>query len=403
MTRPSKLEQTRNILQLYTHHVGTSEVPPEFPLWSAISLIAACVSDRVWFSKFKSSKLHPNLYTFLLGPSGCGKGESVGMALKYVENLPIIGTYVGNTTAQFMLKHLGRTSVDDYGNEVSNSKLFLVTEELAMSVGSGPQAEDFVRHMTGLYKGGEYMFEKGTVTGGHTKIKGHCLNWLAGTTLEWAVKCIPRDCIEGGFLGRVAIVAGQYDTAKRIVRPRYPSDFEEIKDHLHERFEILTRLHGQFRMSRRAQLIEEQWYMQRPAPEDEAMLPTWRREHDLSLKLGMILAMSDIESADEELVMRARHIEVGQQLVTACHKAAPQLQRAAATTRDSETVEVVRRLLEKAGEIQRAALQRKLSPRGIHKDAMDAALATLTTEDCVRGKMIGRMTVYTYQKRKLSA
>ena len=395
-----KLDETHNIIQLYTHHAGVSEVPPEFHLWACISLIAACVSDRVWFHKFKSAKLLPNLFTFLLGPSGCGKGESIGMATKYVKDLDIVGMFAGNATAQYLVKRMGSTYTDDFGNEKQRNKMYLVTEELAMSVGSGPQAEDFVRYMTALYKGDDVAFEKGTITGGHVKVKDMCLNWLAGTTVEWAVKCIPQDAIQGGFLGRVAIVDGKYDPNLRIVRPKYPWDYSEIRDHLLERFAELTQFHGEFRMSRRAQLIEEQWYVHRPAPEDDLMLPTWKRAHDLCLKLAMILALAELRLHDE-LVIRARHVEVAQQLVLQSHAAAPKLQAAAATTRDSDIVETVRRVLERAGTIQRAALQRKLSPRGIHKDAMDMALATLVTEERVRPKQNGRAMLYEYITRRV--
>lgn len=397
-----KLDETRNLLQLYTHHVGTSEVPLVFHLWGCLSLIAACVSDRVYFRKFRSSKLHPNLFTFLLGPSGCGKGEAIGTVLSYAKDLPQLGTYNGNATAQYLLKHLARKQEMDDGRIAQHAKMYLVMEELAMNIGSGPQAEDFVKHLTGLYKGGDYPIDKGTITGGHTIIRDHCLNVLVGTTVEWAVKCIPRDAIDGGFLGRVAVIEGQYDPAVRIVRPKYPPDYEEVAEHLRERFAYLTQISGEFAMTNAAERIEEQWYVTRPAPEDDAMFPTWKREHDLCLKLAMGVALAEIEE-DEPLLIRGNHMETAQRLVVACHKAAPKLQTAAHQTRDSEHLELVRRIIRVAGPdgIDRSSLQRKLSAKGILKERMDEAISTLATEGAITPRMLGRINRYYWEGRRI--
>lgn len=385
-----------NLIQLYRHHVGQSEVPLVFHTWACISLIAACVADRVYLQKFKSSKLYPNLFTLFLGPSACGKGEAVAQMMHYAKDLPILGTYAGNATAQYILKHLSRRREDDEGNVLSGGKMYLVLEELAMNVGTGPLAQDFVKHMTGLYKGGDYPLEKGTITGGHITIKDHCINILIGTNLADAIECIPKSAIQGGFLGRVAVIHAQYDPRVRITRPRYPANYEEIREHLRERFRLLTQYEGEFMMSNSAERIEDHWYQNRPAPEDESMFPTWKREHDLSLKLAMVLALADT-TPDESLLIRARHMEFAQQLVAAAHKAAPLLQAAAHQTRDSEHLDLVRRLIERAGTIQRSALQRKLSVKGVMKDRMDDAISTLVTEGSVKPKMDGRSMVYTFE------
>ena len=395
-----KLAETRNIITLYRHHVGMSEVPIAFHNWAVVSLIAACVADRIYFRKFKSSKLYPNMFTLLLGPSGCGKGEAVAQMMQYAKELPIVGAYAGNTTAQYLFKILARRTEADDGTILSGGKLFLVLEELSMNVGEGPLAIDFVRHLTGLYKGGEYPIEKGTVTGGHVTLKDHLLNVLIGTNLVDAVQCIPRSAIQGGFLGRVAVVEGVYDPKVRITRPQYPRDCDEITERLHERFRLLTQYEGEFQMTTHAARMEEHWYTTRPVPEDENMMPTWKREHDLCLKLAMIVALAEI-GPDDPLLIKGKHMEQAQQLTEAAHRAAPKLQYAANQSKDSEHLELVRRICEKAGTIHRSALQRKLSARGMLKDRMDEALATLVTEGVVRAMMDGRSMAYTFLGRRI--
>ena len=41
-------EGERQFIDLYMHMIGRSEVPRRFHFWSAMSLLAACVADRVW-------------------------------------------------------------------------------------------------------------------------------------------------------------------------------------------------------------------------------------------------------------------------------------------------------------------------------------------------------------------
>ena len=46
-------DYTNNFIRLYEYATGRSEVPWEFHFWSAISLIAALVADRVYVSWMK--------------------------------------------------------------------------------------------------------------------------------------------------------------------------------------------------------------------------------------------------------------------------------------------------------------------------------------------------------------
>ncbi len=69
----SKLDETLNFIKLYVHAQGRSEVPQKFHIWSCISLLAASVADRVYVRWLRSQPISPNLYVFLVAPSGIGK------------------------------------------------------------------------------------------------------------------------------------------------------------------------------------------------------------------------------------------------------------------------------------------------------------------------------------------
>ena len=77
--------KNKNFLHLYNYLTGDSEIPKGYHGWAALSLLAALAEKRVWFEKFKGSKIYPNIYTLLIGPSGVGKGGAIGHAMRVLK------------------------------------------------------------------------------------------------------------------------------------------------------------------------------------------------------------------------------------------------------------------------------------------------------------------------------
>jgi hypothetical protein len=386
-----KLAQTSNLLALYLHQCGETEVPKVFNVWACLSAIAACVSDRVGLEKFKGKLLAPNLYVMLIGPSGLGKGEAIDTALKFLAENKRVNAFQGKATAPYLLDYLGRKQLEDGKKAVVNPKLYLVTPELAMSVGKGDWADAFLKLMTELYTAHSVVIREGTRTGGSVTIKDPCLNWLAGTTKEWLVDCVPRDMIAGGFFGRTVAVTAVYDLAKRIRRPQYPHDTDEVRDHVASRFYALSRVSGTFSMTSEAEAIEDRWYMQRPAPEDEALIPSWKREHDLTLKLAQILSLAD----GATFTISAHHMAQAQRLTALAMASMPRLISQASSTPDTFGMSYVKELIEKTGRVAHSALLRHVYQRGINAERLRSILDTLLQARLVaRAPLTGKGIVY---------
>lgn len=373
------LEQTNHLLLLYRHHIGKTEVPIVLHDAACLAGIAAACEDRIWFEKFKGSRLTPSLYTFLVAPSAIGKGDACDRIMTYVSELPI-NNYVGMITAEKMLERMSGTPKKGE-DDVKRSKIFLVQEELAMCVGTGPQAFNFVKHMTGLYKRGQGKIEKATVTGANATIYKQNINWLAGTTTKWMTTSIPQDAIEGGFIGRLYGVSVDYNLDLRYVRPIYPPDYDEVVEHLHKRFRKISRLEGQFKMSAKAAALEEHWYKNRPAPTDESMIPTFKRQHDMVLKMSMIFSLC--ESYD--FIIRNRHFIQGRDTIMASEKTIRAILHASSTnTGGTNGVEIARDIIHKSKKIQRSTLMLMVARKGLDKRALDSALDTLMTENSIK-------------------
>ena len=383
------LDQTTNLRAVYLWHAGNSEVPSLFHEWAFYTLVAACVQDRVFVRKFSHARLVPNLYTFLVGPPGLGKGEAVDLCLSYATRLPI-DTFNGMITAQALLEQLGAPK--------ASGRVFLVTEELGMSVGDGPAARDFVKHMTGLYKGADYPLVKRTVTGANAKISNYRICWLAGTTIAWLIESVPRSAIEGGFLGRAIIVRGHYDLNLRLTRPEYPADWNDCQLLLYDRLLELTTLAGEFEVDDEARAIEHEWYTKRPAPTEENLVPSWKREHDQVLKLAMILALCD----SPHLVIQASHMIRAQQTVGAAMRAVPEILSAAAVTRETEASTIIEQAIRRAGTIDHSQLLRRVSSRGIDANRLRNSIQDLYEKRRIRIVAIrGAGRRYVWQHRQV--
>lgn len=367
------LDLTRNLLALYLYICGESEVPRDYHQWAFLTLVSACLSDRVWVEKMRHAPVVPNLYTLLIGPSGCGRGEATDSVLQFARPLADAGRldlFAGNTTAQGLIEHLAKKRKNEGAH--LNGKIFLVTEELGMNIGEGQMARDFIKTMTGLYKGSPYGFRKRTVTGGLIETKGQCIVWLGGSNRTWLIESLPKSAIEGGALARIVPIDTVYAT-KRIVYPQYPPDTDEVSQHILERLMELTEVRGPSTNTLEAEKLEAQWYKDRPDPADESLYPSWRREHDLTIKLQTILAACD----DPSLVRNATHVIRAQQLSARAMRTIPSLIAFASMTPDTAAAEAAFKIIERLGRIQHSQLVKRMSTKGFNRDQVRHGIATL--------------------------
>lgn len=367
----SILDHERNFIELYAHHLGESEVPEAYHDWACLSLMAACVADRVWIEKFRGSRLSPNLYVFLIGPSALGKGAAIDEAQKFVQGLRRLNVYRGRATAQHLYDFLGRP--DKSTGVIAHPKVWLIHDELAADVGEGGQASSFVKIMTKLYSGTDTPIREGTRTRGGLTVIGHNINWTACTTEDWMVETVPKSSVVGGFFGRVVPVKGQYNFAKRLRRPIYPPDYDEVVTYLRERVLELSYIEGPFVQTDDAVEIEDAWYMNRPAPTDEALMATWKREHDLTLKLAMLFSLADSLS----LVIHKHHMIAAQRATAQVMHSMPSLVSAASTTNETMGIEYVANILQARKAMAHSALINLCYKRGINSERLKGIMETL--------------------------
>ena len=370
-------------LTTYATYCGTSEIPPEFNRWCGLLALAAAAENRVYVEKL-GEKIVPNLYVFLLGPSGVGKGASISHLMRLLRLLPIIRTYRGKLTYAALIDLLNEK------RSQAPPRLLLVTPELGMSVGRGPLADELVKLLTELYTGGDYEFTEQTRTHGPARFTNHSICWIAGTTREWLRDCISRDAVEGGFFARVACISAAYDFDHRIYIPTHDNTLLPI---LAGHLAVVTALAGPMILTEQADAVLRIWYEQRPTPDDHALIPAWKRGHDLVLKLAMLQALADDPPSR---TITVQHVVAAQQLAEETMASLPHLVEFVSLTPDTEGGKRVEDAISRAKVIQHRSLVRAMLRYGIMAPKVREYVDTLVQGGLVEIASLGAGAKVTY-------
>lgn len=405
--RSSILDVERDFIKLFVYHMGENEVPPNFLEWGAVSLIAACLAERSFQYFIPDRPLFPNLYVFLLGDSGTGKGvtcDTVTSFLPTREHKIATGFEESRTTAQGIMDRLAKKfekkgslleylygdkrghvgpltflEIDDEDEAdrlAAQRRMYLVFEELAASLGSGPRADEFTKLVTGVYGGKGYVDR--TRTYGEIDFSGQVsINMLAGSTHRWLKDSISLDAVLGGFFARVAVIDGDSCRVdRRIWRPRFPHDRDRVRAHLEERVKQMLQLKGEFKLTNEADELGEIWYLERPAPEDPNLEPIFRRERTTMLKLAQIFAVAEMDGKCDYKI-HSRHVLRAQTAIRNMSSAVLRVVSTSSVTQDTRGLNEVRDFIAKNGPVSHSATVRYAASLGIGADQIKRIFSIL--------------------------
>jgi len=353
-------------LQLYMKSCGDTEVPKGYHGWCALALIAAVLENRVWFEKL-GSPIMPNLYIFLVGPASVGKGAAISQAVRLLHKAELgINQFRGKTTSAFLMDLLGRPISRDGEMTQPDSRLWLIMDELANDLGQAKQADDFIKFMTELFTATDYPLNTGTRKDGYVSIMKPCVNWTVGTTKEWMFDVMTKQTIYSGFTARVMFCFREY-IDKRIPRPEKPEDYDKIEATLINKLRVLYSLEGPMVMDEKTIKMHDEWYNSRIKPEDELLIPSWKRGHDIILKLAMLFSLNE----NPRMVILQHHLRKAITTFENAFKDLGKMINLACGTRESEETDAVEEAIRKAGKLSRTQLLRKMWHRKISAGRLD--------------------------------
>jgi len=383
----SILSKTTNLVKLYLHTCGdNSDIPQAYHLWSCLSMIGACVADRVYFHRIKEWPIYPNMYVFLIGESGSGKNFAINKMEEYVQELPLVNYRRLRTTAQYLLDMLGKPTIDPNTGQriLSNTAVYLSMPEISAYIQKGEHADTLIQMMTELYSGTS-DFTDGTRMHGETTVRNCCINWITGSTKHWLLKAMTPDTVLSGFFARIITVYPEEEKKRDGKTKRvwddvgYPEDYDMVVQHIKARVMALTTVEGEMFMTEKAHAYVRQWNANRPEPTDELIRPWWKRQREAIAKIAMILCLADGRGP----VIRQPHVSAAIKILGSVESNLPDLIDFSQHTPSTEKELAVKAVIKRRGKVGRTDLARTLS-RTVNSKELSMAIVGLRDKKLVR-------------------
>ena len=242
----------------YLEYTKNTEPPLAYHIWVAISTLSAALERRCYM-KWGLSRVYPNQYIVLIGPSGQSrKGEAVNLARPFVDHIGLnIGSQSSTREALITrLKDSTTTFKGADGDPMFQSAVTIISEELTVFLGQKNTA--LLGDMTDWYDSRpEWTYE--TKHQGTDRVTGICVNLLGATAPDWLPSILPNEAVGGGWTSRVIFVVESYK-GKVISNPNIYHINDELKKKLEHDLEQIHLIRGEFEFDDEALKLYIAWY-----------------------------------------------------------------------------------------------------------------------------------------------
>lgn len=252
-------EKPLNWIEGYLRYMNNTEPPVSYFLWTAIATIAGALQRRVYMP-WGHNKIYPNMYVFLIGRSGLGKGVAMGPAMDMFKETGL-NIAPDAVTIQELVRILSNSEnqfQNIRGQFETHSSLSVYARELAVLLGQ--QDIKKLATLTDWYDSHD-SWKNSTKTQGKEDLVGVCLNILGAAAQDWLPSILPPEAIGGGFTSRVIFIL---ESAKgQIVPfPEYTDYHKKLKDDLTAELSYIAQHYrGEFTFDAPAREAYEKYYI----------------------------------------------------------------------------------------------------------------------------------------------
>lgn len=311
-------------LSAYVQYTAPLEAPEVFHYWTGISVIAAALRRKVWFSQ-KYFIWAPNFYIVFVGPPGTvNKSTTVSIGMRLLERVPGVNFGPDAITWQRLVQKMAEIKEGvQFGDDITDctimpmSCLTIASSEFGTLI--NPQDREMIDVLTDLWDGRTSVWKKETKTSESDEIHNPWINFITCTTPAWLAGNIPRHMVDAGFFARTLFV---YRERKRRVvaypAEEVPDGFDEFGDKLVHDLEEISLLKGEYTLTPEARLWGTQWYHRHTKQVEEhdpklARLGTYASRKQTHLhKIAMVLSASsrgDLRITDDDLRLALQVLE----------------------------------------------------------------------------------------------
>jgi len=287
----------------YMAYTDRHEAPGSFHFWIGATLLGACLQRRCWISKGVYN-IFPDLYTILVSPTGkCRKSRAMRIGCELVESFPWLNVIADKTTPEGLLGALqyGTQGLEAMQsgegatiNMNSDSSGLITASELSVFLNKQTYTTGLVSILTDLTEC-RPTFKYLTRNKTPIVLKNPIVSMIGASTPDWLATSLPEAAFEGGFMSRIVFIV-------KFFRDRHITWPEDLP--LNEQTSIKTDIitirsmySGEIKLSSSAKEWFDQWYKsnQFQTLEEGNLGGFIERKPDLTLKLGMLLALAKQE------------------------------------------------------------------------------------------------------------
>lgn len=240
--------QLDNWISSYIEYMGDTEHPTAYHIWNAIACMAGILQRRVYM-EWGMQTIYPNMYIFLIGRSGLGKGESMKPVIELFETTKFPLAAESITTAELIVTLNGEKSKFlQNGTLTTHASVTIFAKELSVLLGQKDLKK--IAYLTDWYDSPD-RWQDSTKTQGKYIIENLCLNILGASASDWFESILPAESIGGGFTSRVIFIV-EHEKAKIIPKPIYTNWHRKLKKSLIEDLKEIKKIQGLFQFNTEA-------------------------------------------------------------------------------------------------------------------------------------------------------
>ena len=301
-------------IDTFVDQTANIHTPEIFRRWTAISVIAATLEQKVWLRT--SRPLYPNLFVIIIAHPGVGKSRIIGEGRLIYRTLPEpLLAPISMTFASLVDSLVGskRTVIRQPEGATTYNSMFICADEMGAFIHK--YEPEMIDGLSSFYDAAPYQQSR---RGNDLKIKIESaqINMLAGSTPQNLLGFMPEKAWGQGFTSRIIMVFSD----ERII----PDDFADnapahTADLTHD-LKLINSLYGEFTVTQEFKSAVKQWQAlgEPPTPDHPKLIHyiTRRRTHIYRLAMvssinkssGLILTEDDFLTALSWLVEAETHM-----------------------------------------------------------------------------------------------
>jgi len=382
-----------DFLKSYMTYTEDQESPEVFHFWTALSLMAGVLRMNVWMDR-GFYELFPNLYVIFIADSGKlrkSTAQEFGVD-RLLRQVPDIKIYTERMTMEGLLEQMDQISVHAGGRISKSGCVFIAAPELVMLLPGDEISRKVMAFLTSVYMG-KRKYGYLTKGGGELKLEDVLINFLGATAPDW-LESIGEDVAKGGFLARIVFITAE--KRKRAIAWPTPNSTGISLPALINDLTHISQLKGEMKPTKELKEAFEKWYcIDTPVHDDPRIQGFRERQHDLALRISMLLSIARSDS----LIVEMEHFDIAKSILHDVEDFIPKALTHVATTAHSRDADrILNQIKRRGGRMSYVAIQQANSWK-LSTTEVQEIMKSLTEREDVHLEREGRKIIYVVGKK----